>query len=71
MTAKSGVLKLTDMLKQNREDERKHLLRQFSAHLTSLAIEILHQKITYQTAYQHVMTVSDHFEHRAENLHHV
>lgn len=71
MTAQSGVLRLTDTLKQNREDERKHLLMQFSGHLTSLAYQILHQKMSYQTAYQHVMTVSDHFEHRAENLHHV
>ncbi|UBX30112.1 MULTISPECIES: DUF2732 family protein [Arsenophonus] len=71
MTAQFGVLKLTDMLKQNREDERKHLLRQFSAHLTSLAYQILHQKMSYHTAYQHVVEISHHFELRAENLHHV
>ncbi|MFS1537809.1 MAG: hypothetical protein ACL7BU_02920 [Candidatus Phlomobacter fragariae] len=56
MTAQSVILNLTETLKQNREDERKHLLIRFSAHLTSMAYQILHQKIAYQEA-------SDHFEH--------
>ncbi|MFS1540016.1 MAG: hypothetical protein ACL7BU_16505 [Candidatus Phlomobacter fragariae] len=71
MTNKPIFIAITEMLKQNHQDERKQLLTQFSAHLTLLAYQIFHQKMTYQEAYQHVMKVSRPFQYQTEKISHV
>ncbi|MFS1539668.1 MAG: hypothetical protein ACL7BU_14390 [Candidatus Phlomobacter fragariae] len=59
------------MIKENREDERKQLMIRFSAHLTSLAYQILHQKMAYQEAHEYLIKVNEMIKHQAKKLSHV
>ncbi|HGJ5868577.1 DUF2732 family protein [Arsenophonus nasoniae] len=65
------LLSMEQIIKQNRLDERKQLISQFSAHLNTLAYQILNHKMAYREAYQFLLEKSAHFDHQAGELHHV